>query len=180
MPMTAGLDDLGSRICIIGPSNSGKSTLAQAIGAARGMPVVHLDTLFHLPNTDWEARPLEEFIALHDAAIAEDRWVMEGNYSRTFPQRFARASGLILIDIGMGRSLWRYARRTMLERDRRIGGLAGNRDSIKHDMLQHIVGPMQANRRKQAAIFADSTLPKIALLSTAALNAFYADAGLSR
>ena len=180
MPMTAGLDDLGPRICIIGPSNSGKSTLAQAIGAARGMPVVHLDTLFHLPNTDWEARPLEEFIALHDAAIAADRWVMEGNYSRTFPQRFARASGLILIDIGMGRSLWRYTRRTVLERDRRIGGLAGNRDSIKADMLRHIIGPMQAARRRQAVVFAESTLPKIALLSPAALNRFYAAAGLTR
>lgn len=37
------LDRLGPRICILGPSNSGKSTLALAIRAARGLPVVHLD-----------------------------------------------------------------------------------------------------------------------------------------
>ena len=174
------LDDLGPRICIIGPSNSGKSTLANAIGAARGLTVVHLDQLFHLPGTDWQPRPFDAFVTLHDAAIAGDRWVMDGNYSRTYSQRFARATGLILIDVGMGRSLWRYLRRTMFEGDRRVGGLPGNRDSIKHDMLRHIVGPMQANRRKQAAVFTDSTLPKIALLSPAALKAFYADAGLAR
>jgi adenylate kinase family enzyme len=49
------LDDLGPRICIVGPSNSGKSTLATAIGRARGLPVVHLDQLYHRADTDWEA-----------------------------------------------------------------------------------------------------------------------------
>lgn len=33
------LSDLGNRICILGPSNNGKSTL---------------DVLHHVPNTDWE------------------------------------------------------------------------------------------------------------------------------
>ncbi len=26
---------------------------------------VHLDLLYHLPHTDWEPRPMEEFVALH-------------------------------------------------------------------------------------------------------------------
>ncbi|UIE43486.1 hypothetical protein KOJCDNHJ_01371 [Xanthomonas citri pv. punicae] len=51
------LDDLGPRICILGPSNSGKSTLAQAIAQARGCVPVHLDQLHHLPNTAWIPRP---------------------------------------------------------------------------------------------------------------------------
>ena len=32
------LDDLGARICILGPSNSGKSTLAAAIGRPDHFP----------------------------------------------------------------------------------------------------------------------------------------------
>lgn len=75
------LDDLGPRLCILGPSNSGKSTLADAIGRARDLPVVHLDQLYHLPHTDWQPRPTVEFIALHDAAIQAPRWVLDGNYS---------------------------------------------------------------------------------------------------
>lgn len=55
--------ELGDRICILGPSNSGKSTLADAIARKRHLSTVHLDQLFHLPNTDWEARPRDEFIA---------------------------------------------------------------------------------------------------------------------
>ena len=73
------LNELGTRICIMGPSNSGKSTLAEAIAKVRGLQVVHLDQLHHLPHTDWVPRPPAEFAALHDAAIAGDRWVMDGH-----------------------------------------------------------------------------------------------------
>ncbi|WP_246847969.1 hypothetical protein [Sphingomonas beigongshangi] len=92
------LDDLGPRVVLMGPSNAGKSTLARAIGRTRKMPVVHLDLLHHLPGTDWVPRAPEAFVRLHDAAIQQDRWEMEGNYTRLLPQRLARASGLILLD----------------------------------------------------------------------------------
>lgn len=59
------LATLGPRLCIIGPSNSGKSTLAAAIGRRRDLPVVHLDQLHHRPGSQWQARPREEFVALH-------------------------------------------------------------------------------------------------------------------
>lgn len=54
---TMRLEDLGQRICILGPSNSGKSTLASAIGRKCGLTVIHLDQLYHRPGTDWEPRP---------------------------------------------------------------------------------------------------------------------------
>ena len=60
------VDDVGSRRCIMGPSNSGKSTLASAIERTRGPPIVHLDQIYHKPNSDWQPRAAEEFIALHD------------------------------------------------------------------------------------------------------------------
>ena len=83
------LDELGERICILGPSNSGKSTLATAIARRRGLPAVHLDQLFHLPHTDWQPRPEAEFLALHDQAIRQPRWVMDGNYTRCLDRRLA-------------------------------------------------------------------------------------------
>src|SRR6516225_11108594 len=36
------LADLGERICILGPSNSGKSTLAETIARKRGLELIHL------------------------------------------------------------------------------------------------------------------------------------------
>jgi adenylate kinase family enzyme len=71
---------------VIGPSTSGKSTLAAAIGHSRGLPVVHLDQYRHRPRTAWVERPDDEFAALHGEAVRGERWVIEGNNSRRLPE----------------------------------------------------------------------------------------------
>ncbi|WP_198137576.1 hypothetical protein [Terriglobus sp. TAA 43] len=101
------LSELGERICILGPSNSGKSTLADAIARKVDLQAVHLDQLHHLPHTNWVPRPASEFLALHDEAIAGERWVIDGNYSIHFPQRFLRATGIIVLDVSTLTSLFR-------------------------------------------------------------------------
>jgi adenylate kinase family enzyme len=166
------LDDLGPRICIMGPSNSGKSTLATAIARARNLQLIHLDQLFHQPNTDWEARPAEEFIALHDKAVSGERWVMDGNYSRCLPQRLAKATGVILLDTPTTVSLYRYFRRCWFER-RRLGGLEGNQDSVKWSMIRHIAITTRANRKRYDALFDSISLPKVRLSTPAALAVLY-------
>ncbi|EIZ83483.1 MULTISPECIES: hypothetical protein [Methylobacterium] len=173
------LDELGSRICIMGPSNSGKSTLAVAIGRTRGLPPIHLDQLHHRPNTDWEPRPDEEFRALHDAAILGPRWVIDGNYARCLPQRLERATGVILLDVPTATSLLRYLRRSWFERDR-PGALEGGRDSVKWNMIRHIVVAASANRKQYAALFDCIGLPKLRLDTPSALARFYLTAGLDR
>ena len=172
------LSDLGDRICILGPSNSGKSTLANAIARKRGLEAVHLDQLFHLPNTDWEQRPRNEFIALHDAAIAGERWVMDGNYSFCMPQRLRRATGLILLDISTASSLLRYFRRTLFEKDR-LGALEGGRDSVKWDMIHHIAVTTPRNRKKYQSMFEELDLPKLQFASVRAIKQCFLAWGLS-
>ena len=173
------LDDLGQRICILGPSNSGKSSLAAAIERARGLPAIHLDQLRNLPNTAWVPRPDAEFITLHDAAIAGERWVMDGNYSRLMPQRLARATGVIVLDLTTCRSLWRYIRRSLFERDR-IGGLEGGLESVNWDMLHHIAVATPPRSKRQAALLDSLDLPGIRLSTPKALATFYRSEGLTR
>ncbi|WP_237387680.1 GTPase [Xenorhabdus sp. Sc-CR9] len=102
------LSDLGNRICVIGPSNSGKSTLANAISRKCNLKAIHLDQLFHLPNTNWQERSVDEFVLLHDMAIKEESWVIDGNYSKCLSQRLSRATGVILLDVSTPSSLLRY------------------------------------------------------------------------
>jgi hypothetical protein len=71
---------------------------------------------------------------------------MDGNYSVCMPQRFRRATGLILLDISTPASLLRYFRRTLLE-TKRHGALEGGRDSIKWDMIHHIAVVTPRNRK---------------------------------
>jgi len=173
------LSELGERICILGPSNSGKSTLADAIARKCGLTAVHLDQLHHLPNTNWKVRPASEFLALHDEAIAGDRWVIDGNYSRYFPQRFQRATGVVLLDVSTITSLFRYIRRTITN-GRRVGALEGGQDSIKTTMLYHIMIVSPANRKRYAALYRQLPLPKVYLPSIRAIDACYRDWGLER
>lgn len=173
------LNELGQRICIMGPSNSGKSTLAAAISRLNGLEIIHLDQLHHLPNTDWIPRPADEFAALHDAAITGERWVMDGNYSRLLPQRLARATGFILLDLPTTVSLYRYLRRCWFERDRH-GALEGGRDSVKWDVIRHIAVVTRANRSRYRHMLDDINLPKLQINAASELTHFYRSNGLKR
>ncbi|MEO6396246.1 MAG: AAA family ATPase [Devosia sp.] len=134
------LDALGNRIMVCGPSSAGKSTLADAIARKLGRQVYHVDLFRHLPATDWVQRPDAEFEALHDAAILDEQWVMDGNYNHLMPSRIARATGIILIGDNRWANLRRYFQRTLFQRSR-IGSLVGDRDTIKWEMIQWILGP---------------------------------------
>ena len=74
------LHDLGNRICIIGLSSSGKSTLAQALGKKLNLNILHLDQIAHIPNTDWAPRDKALMTADHQAFLTDHTdWVIEGN-----------------------------------------------------------------------------------------------------
>ena len=163
----------------MGPSNSGKSTLANAIGHARGLLPIHLDQLHHYPHTQWQPRPDEEFRALHNAAILGPSWVMDGNYSRCLPQRLARATGVILLDASTGTSLYRYLRRTWFGPVRH-GTLEGSRDNVTWEMIHHILVVTRASRQRYEALFRRLHLPKVRLATAPELADFYRSEGLVR
>lgn len=128
------IEALGQRIIVLGPTNSGKSTLALALSRRLDIPAVYLDQLRHLPDTMWVQRPDEEFGALHDQAILADTWVIDGSYSRWMPQRLQRATGIIVLDDTLPIRLGRYLWRSTFQKER-VGGLSGNRDGISMEML---------------------------------------------
>lgn len=164
MPTLPSLRALGPRICVLGQSNSGKSTLSLALARRTGLPVIHLDQLHHLHNTDWRPRDTQEFMQLHRQAIAGECWIIEGNYRRCLPERLERATGVILLDVNLSTSLYRYLRRCTSPRPR-PGGVEGASDRISLSMLRYITFETPAKRKNTRALFDDIELPK-ALLNT--------------
>jgi adenylate kinase family enzyme len=84
------------RIAIVGCSGGGKSTLARALGAYLGLPVVHFDALFWKPG--WVESDREAFRAAIDAALAGERWVSDGNFTSVADISLARADTIVWID----------------------------------------------------------------------------------
>ena len=84
------------RIQIMGCSGAGKSTLARRLGEKTGIPVVHIDKLF------WKSGWVESSAAEIDekilTAAAEPCWIMDGNYTRTLPQRLEKCDLVIYLD----------------------------------------------------------------------------------
>ena len=167
------LQSLGERIIILGPSNAGKSTLAVALSQTLEFPAIHLDQLHHLPKTDWQQRPEEEFAALHDAAILGETWIMEGNYSRLMPQRFARATGAILVTSNHWLRFVRYLKRTLSNPAERAGHLEGARDSIKWEMIHWILVKTRNSSVKYSRIIRESGLPAVECHTAEELNELY-------
>ena len=167
------LHTLGKRIILLGPSNAGKSTLALALSDKLGVPVVHLDQLQHLPDTDWQPRPEEEFKQLHDDAICADAWVMDGNYSRLMPQRFERATGAILITSNRWVRLARYLKRTMINASARAGHLDGGRDRVTWRMIDWILFKTPNNAAKYASAIQRAGIPAVECHSIEELKALY-------
>ncbi len=174
------LEALGERIMVCGPSNAGKSTLAVALANKLGAQPHHLDLLRHLPNTNWVERPDDEFRALHDEAVLGERWVMEGNYSRLMPQRFARSTGIILLGDNRFANFRRYLRRTLFQKQGRIGSLAGDKDSIKWEMVRWILFRQPKLRQQDIARLRGAGLPMIQLNSMGELNRLYREWELKR
>lgn len=84
------------RILIIGCSGSGKSTLARALRERLGLPVVHLDQLWW--REGWQHVTREEFDEQLEMALAMERWIIDGNYSRTIQQRLPKCDTIIYLD----------------------------------------------------------------------------------
>jgi adenylate kinase family enzyme len=100
------------RIMIVGQPGAGKSTLAQALGARTGLPVVHIDHIHW--QAGWIERPQAEKTKACLAVEAAEAWIFEGGHSTTWQNRLARADMLIWLDVPVWRRLWRVIRRTVV------------------------------------------------------------------
>lgn len=174
------LEALGQRIMICGPSNAGKSTLCVALANKIGAEAFHVDLFRHLPDTNWVQRSDAEFIALHDEAITHERWVMDGNYSGLFPQRVARATGVILLGGSRWANFRRYMWRTLFEKRGRAGSLAGDKDSIKWEMVRWVLFVQPRNRERDRERARAMGRPLVELKSMTELKRLYREWGLTR
>ncbi|PTN54580.1 hypothetical protein [Stenotrophomonas panacihumi] len=101
---------------MIGPPGAGKSHFARQLGERLGLPVIHLDAHYWSPG--WVEPTPAEWAARLPALLARPAWIMDGNYSRTLPQRLAACDTVVFLDLPRWQCLWGVLRRAWLERGR--------------------------------------------------------------
>lgn len=84
------------RLLVLGCGGAGKSTLAVRLGEITGLPVVHLDRIYW--RSGWQHLPADEFDAALSDRLAEDSWIIDGDYNRTLPVRLKRCDAVVLLD----------------------------------------------------------------------------------
>lgn len=85
-----------NKICIIGGSGTGKTTLANNLGKELKLPVYHLDGINYFSN--WETRDKNERDKIILEKLAEDKWIIDGTYNSTLPQRLEKSDFIIFLD----------------------------------------------------------------------------------
>lgn len=145
---------LGRRICIIGPSSSGKSTLACHLSKTLELPLHHLDLIAHIPGTNWVRRPDSELFAAHDELIKSEEWIIDGNYSGCMPQRFACADTVIWLDPPLWGTIGRYICRSLKNDPARPGKLQGAQRELNVYLIKYTLVNYPRNRHKYREIIA--------------------------
>ncbi len=87
---------LGQKIIVIGCAGSGKSTLSKELRDVMGLPLFHLDNIWWRPDRSHISR--EEFDRKLDEILLTDRWIIDGDYSRTYEMRFQACDTVIFLD----------------------------------------------------------------------------------
>lgn len=85
------------RIIVIGCPGSGKTTFALRLCEKTGLPLFHLDAIWHRADRTNISR--EEFDARLGEILDRDEWIIDGNYRRTLEIRLRACDTVLLFDL---------------------------------------------------------------------------------
>ena len=171
------------RILVYGVTGSGKSTAAQRIGAATGLPVHLADELTWEPG--WVAVPPEVQNEIFARITATDAWVLDTAYSTWLDLTLERAQLVVGLDYPRWLSLGRLLRRTVIRiLDRRPicnGNVETLRTLFSRDSI--IAWHFRSFARKRARIrawAAEGDVPIVVFRRPAELELWIRELGATR
>lgn len=84
------------KVIVIGCPGSGKSTFSRKLSKITGIPLFYLDMIFHKPDKTIYSE--EEFDEKLNRIMANDEWILDGNYARTLSLRLSKCDTVFWLD----------------------------------------------------------------------------------
>lgn len=88
-----------NRVIIIGPGGAGKSTFSRKLAEITKLPLYNLDNIYW--NETKEHITREEFNEELEKILKEDKWIIDGDYGRTYEIRIKRADTIYFLDYSL-------------------------------------------------------------------------------
>lgn len=151
------------KILIIGCPGAGKSTLARTLGEKLHLKVVYLDQLWH--RAGWTTATREEFDDRLRKELEDEKWIIDGNYSRTMPMRLAKCDTVIYLDFDRFTCLWGMFRRVVRNYGKVRADMApGCPERFDWEFIKYIWTYNRCNRLQNQTLLAQAKHAKVITL----------------
>lgn len=84
------------RVLVLGCPGGGKTTFSRELERQSGLPLHHLDDYYW--GAGWSRPDEDEWVSKQQALVAQERWIIDGNYLPTVPVRAPKADLIVIID----------------------------------------------------------------------------------
>lgn len=101
------------RVSIIGCPGAGKSTFSRELSRITGLPLVHLDLMYHDQTYSYQADK-DSWRARVRSEATKKKWIIDGNYKSTLDIRLPRSDTIIFLDYPTRVSIWRAMKRRII------------------------------------------------------------------
>ncbi len=104
-----------NKVVVIGCPGSGKTYFSKRLSEITGLPLIHLDRLYHdkrLPTEAHKKRPI--WLNEVSKLVKGEKWVIDGNYKSTFDIRLSAADIVIIFNYPRYLVLYRLLKRRIM------------------------------------------------------------------
>ena len=134
------------RICIIGESGTGKTTLSNNLSKELNLPVYHIDGIHHLEN--WKERDKKERDRLILEKASQEKWIIDGTYRSTLQQRLEKADYVIYLDYFTMAQVIGVLKRFIKNHGKEKDEIPGCKEKMSWKFLWLVIN-WRKNKRKQ-------------------------------
>ena len=99
------------KVLVVGCPGSGKSTFSKKLHHLTHLPLCHLDLLYWKEDKTTVERAV--FLERLAEILSGESWIIDGNYTRTYPQRLTKCDTVIHLDFNRFVCLWGVINRVL-------------------------------------------------------------------